>query len=63
MYDWNGQPWDKPYPGPDALQNDPGLAQNGLLIACRSYGAIELPPTATESGCRFSWPNIDPVRR
>ena len=36
IYDWNGQPWDKPYPGPDALQNDPGLAQNGLLIACRS---------------------------
>jgi hypothetical protein len=36
IYDWNGQPWNKPYPGPDALQNDPDLAQNGLLIACRS---------------------------
>jgi hypothetical protein len=36
FYDWNGQPWDKPYPGPDALQNDPGLAQNELLIAFRS---------------------------
>jgi hypothetical protein len=36
LFDWNGQPWAMPYPGPDVLQDDPGLARNGLLVACRS---------------------------
>ena len=36
IYDWNGQPWDRPYPAPEVLENDPALAQSGLLIACRS---------------------------
>jgi hypothetical protein len=36
IFDWNGEPWAKPYPEPDALQNDLGLATSGLLIACRS---------------------------
>lgn len=36
IFDWNGQPWARPYPEPDVLQDDPGLAQSGLLVACRS---------------------------
>ena len=36
IYDWNGQPWERPYPEPETLQNDPGLAAGGLLVACRS---------------------------
>ena len=36
IYDWNGQPWRQPYPEPETLNDDPGLAADGLLIACRS---------------------------
>ncbi len=36
IFDWNGQPWAQPYPDPDVLENDPGLAQSGLLVACRA---------------------------
>ena len=36
IYDWNGEPWKQPYPEPETLENDPGLAANGLLIACRT---------------------------
>jgi hypothetical protein len=35
IYDWSGEQWAKPYPEPETLQNDPGLAASGLLIACR----------------------------
>lgn len=36
IYNWNGDPWIRPYPDPETLQNDPGLAASGLLIACRA---------------------------
>jgi hypothetical protein len=36
IYDWNGLPWKEPYPEPETLEDDPGLAANGLLIACRA---------------------------
>lgn len=36
IYDWNGRPWTQPYPNPDALQYDPNLPFDGLLIACRA---------------------------
>jgi hypothetical protein len=36
LYNWDGDAWAKPYPDPDILQNDPGLAASGLLVACRS---------------------------
>lgn len=35
IYNWNGDPWVRPYPDPETLQDDPGLASSGLLIACR----------------------------
>jgi len=36
IYNWSGEQWARPYPDPETLQNDPGLAADGLLIACRS---------------------------
>ncbi len=36
VYDWNGTPWDTPYPDPEVLEGDPGLASSGLLVACRT---------------------------
>ena len=34
LFNWSGIPWDKPYPEPDTLKNDPDLTMSGLLVAC-----------------------------
>lgn len=36
IYDWNGDPWEMPYPEPATLEDDPGLTGSGLLVACRA---------------------------
>lgn len=38
IYDWNGDPWPKPYPDPDTLQHAMNLPYDGLLIACGPRG-------------------------
>lgn len=37
IFDWNGKAWPMPYPEPETLQDDPGLAASGLLVACRPW--------------------------
>ena len=36
LFHWNGQPWARPYPGPEELQYDTDLVANGLLVACQA---------------------------
>ena len=36
IYAWSGEPWERPYPDPETLEDDPALASTGLLVACRS---------------------------
>lgn len=36
LFDWDGKPWDFPYPDPTILENEMILATTSLLVACRS---------------------------
>jgi hypothetical protein len=36
LFDWDGKPWQLPYPDPTGLENDMILGTTSLLVACRS---------------------------
>jgi hypothetical protein len=36
LFDWDGKPWQLPYPDPTGLANDMILGTTSLLVACRS---------------------------
>ena len=36
LFDWDGKPWELPYPDPITLENDVVLRSASLLVACRS---------------------------
>jgi hypothetical protein len=36
LFDWDGKPWQLPYPDPASLENELILGTTSLLVACRS---------------------------
>jgi hypothetical protein len=36
LFDWDGKPWQLPYPDPASLENELILGTTSLLVACRT---------------------------
>jgi len=36
LFDWDGKPWEQPYPDPASLESDMILRSTSVLVACRS---------------------------
>jgi hypothetical protein len=36
LFDWDGKPWEQPYPDPASLESDMIVRSTSVLVACRS---------------------------